>query len=52
MADGYLPMCSTEGCFGMIEKWFDTKEEAIEAWNRRTKNDQTETKIQESKKET
>ena len=21
---------------GMIEKWFDTKEEAVEAWNRRT----------------
>lgn len=31
--DGYLAHCSK--CDGMIEKWFDTKDEAIAAWNRR-----------------
>ena len=31
--DGYLPCCTK--CNGMVEKWFDTEEEAIEAWNRR-----------------
>lgn len=30
--DGYLPKCSE--CDGMIEKWFDTPEQAVEAWNR------------------
>ncbi len=33
--DGYLPLCTS--CDGMIEKWFETKAEAIAAWNRRTK---------------
>lgn len=37
--DGYLPMCSVEGCCGMVEIWFDTPEKAIEAWNRRVKDD-------------
>lgn len=31
--DEYLSMCSE--CDGMVEKWFDSPEEAIEAWNRR-----------------
>ncbi len=31
--DGYLPKCSK--CDGMIEKWFDTPEEAVEEWNKR-----------------
>lgn len=39
--DGYLPMCSVDGCFGMIEIWFETPEEAIEAWNRRYTDEQT-----------
>ena len=35
--DGYLPHCTE--CDGMIEKWFDTPEEALESWNRRTTNE-------------
>jgi len=31
--DGYLPECTK--CCGMVEKWFNTPEEAISAWNRR-----------------
>lgn len=31
--DGYLPHCTE--CDGMIEKFFDTPEEAFDAWNRR-----------------
>ena len=31
--DGYLPHCTE--CDGTIEKWFDTPEEALDAWNRR-----------------
>lgn len=30
---GFLPSCSV--CDGMIEKWFDTPEEAVERWNER-----------------
>lgn len=33
LGDGYLPHCTE--CDGMIEKWFNTPEEAFEAWNRR-----------------
>lgn len=29
----FLPTCKR--CDGMIEKWFDTPIEAVEAWNRR-----------------
>lgn len=35
--DVYLPHCTE--CDGMIEKWFDTPEEAFEAWNRRATNE-------------
>lgn len=31
--DGYLPQCTK--CEGMIEKWFETEDEAVEAWNNR-----------------
>ena len=31
--DGYLPRCTV--CNGMIEHWFETEEEASEAWNKR-----------------
>lgn len=36
LGDGYLPHCSN--CDGMIEKWFETPEEALDAWNRRVNN--------------
>lgn len=29
----YLPCCTK--CDGMVEKWFPTEKEAIDAWNRR-----------------
>lgn len=33
----YVPACVTKGCLGKyVNKYFYTKEEAIEAWNRRT----------------
>lgn len=31
--DGYLPHCTK--CDGMIEHWFEIKEEAITLWNKR-----------------
>ena len=31
--DGYLALCTK--CDAMIENWFEAKEAAIEAWNRR-----------------
>ena len=31
--DGYLPHCTK--CDGMVEYWFDTEEDAINAWNKR-----------------
>ncbi len=33
----YLALCENydNGCWGMQENWFDTLEQAIEAWNRR-----------------
>lgn len=34
---GYLPHCTE--CDGMIEKWFDTPEEAFESWNRRVNDE-------------
>lgn len=33
LAGKYLPYCET--CDGMIERWFNTEEEAAAAWNRR-----------------
>lgn len=33
--DKYLVMCFEEGCGNSQDKWYDTKEAAIEAWNRR-----------------
>lgn len=33
--DKYLVMCLADGCGNAQDKWYDTKEEAIEAWNRR-----------------
>lgn len=33
--DGYLPQCSSGSCWGMIENWFDTPEEAAKVWNSR-----------------
>lgn len=32
----YLPCC--QSCDGMIERWFNTEEEAAAAWNRRAEN--------------
>ena len=32
----FLPKCSV--CWGMIEEWFSSEEEAAEAWNRRADN--------------
>ena len=36
----FLPVCSNygNGCWGMQENWFETEQEAIEAWNRRANN--------------
>ncbi len=33
--DKYLVLCLNDGCGNAQDKWYDTKEEAIEAWNRR-----------------
>lgn len=33
--DKYMVMCFNEGCGNSQDKWYDTKEEAIETWNRR-----------------
>lgn len=31
--DKYMVMCFNEGCGNSQDKWYGTKEEAIEAWN-------------------
>ena len=31
--DKYMVMCFNEGCGTSQDKWYGTKEEAIEAWN-------------------
>ena len=36
--DGYLPKCTI--CDGMVERWFDTKEEAVNAWNCRVNKEE------------
>ncbi len=33
----YLVACTE--CDGMVERWRETKEEAVEQWNRRTSNE-------------
>ena len=36
----FLPHCSNygESCWGMQENWFNSLEEAIDAWNRRAED--------------
>ncbi len=36
--DGYLPNCTK--CDGMVEKWFDTEKEAVNAWNCRANEEE------------
>ena len=33
--DKYMVVCFTDWCENYAEKWYDTKEEAIKAWNTR-----------------
>ena len=37
----YLAMCTE--CYGMIENWFEQREEAVNAWNKRV-NERLEVK--------
>lgn len=39
----FLPHCGNlgYGCWAMQENWYDTLDEAIEAWNRRTEDGRT-----------
>lgn len=40
-ADGYTPYCRNDKCIAYyLEIWFDTYEEAVEAWNRRADHEQ------------
>ena len=35
------PYCTNDDCFlNKLEYWFETEQEAIEAWNRRTNDEQ------------
>ena len=42
MIKGYRVECRNHIDCGLIQMWFDTEEEAIEAWNRRTKDGKQE----------
>lgn len=37
--DKYMVMCFNEGCGNSLDKWYDTKKEAVEAWNRRVNDE-------------